>query len=54
MNDDGDQYLDLVDEMEWEDSDKVEFITLEEAGLENADYDTVPACINSNYYVDEY
>jgi hypothetical protein len=27
--------LDLVDEMQWEDSDKVEFITLEEAGLEN-------------------
>lgn len=26
--------LDLVDEMEWEDCDKVEKITLEEAGLE--------------------
>jgi hypothetical protein len=36
------EYLDLVDEMQWEDSDKVEFISLESAGLENADYDTVP------------
>lgn len=48
-----DNELDLVDEMEWEDSDKVEFITLEEAGLESADYDTVPACINREYYNDE-
>lgn len=27
--------LDLVDEMEWEDSDKVTFVTLEKAGKEN-------------------
>jgi hypothetical protein len=26
--------IDLVDEMEWEDSDKIEKVTLEEAGLE--------------------
>lgn len=45
--------LDLVDEMEWEDSDKVIFVTLEEAGLENADYDTVPSCIGREYYKDE-
>lgn len=25
------EYLDLVDEMQWEDSDKVEFISLESA-----------------------
>lgn len=35
--------LDLVDEMQWEDSDKVEFLTLEEAGLEEACFDTVQA-----------
>jgi hypothetical protein len=28
------EILDLVDEMDWEDSDKVEKVTLEEAGLE--------------------
>lgn len=28
--------LDLVDQMNWEDSDKVEMISLEEAGLEEA------------------
>lgn len=28
--------LDLVDEMEWEDSDKIEFVSLEEAGLEES------------------
>ena len=28
------EQLDLVDEMNWEDSDKVEKITLEEAGFE--------------------
>jgi hypothetical protein len=28
------EQLDLVDEMSWEDSDKVEKLTLEEAGLE--------------------
>lgn len=45
--------LDLVDEMAWEDSDKVEFISLEEAGLENADVDSVPACLNREYFRDE-
>lgn len=49
-----DNELDLVDEMNWEDFDKVEFITLEEAGLENADYNTVPACINREYFEGEY
>jgi len=33
--------FDLVDEMMWE--DLTEFLTLEEAGLENSDYDTVTA-----------
>jgi len=47
-----DNDLDLVDEMEWEDSDKVEFITLEEAGLESNDYDTVSAA-QSLYYNEE-
>ena len=47
------EYLDLVDEMEWEDSDKVEFITLEDAGLENADFDTVPAAQRIGYYNQE-
>lgn len=28
--------IDLVDEMNWEDSDKVERLTLEEAGLEES------------------
>lgn len=42
--------LDLVDEMNWEDSDKVEFISLEEAGLEGYDVDTVPACNNWEYF----
>ena len=44
------EYLDLVDEMEWEDSDKVEFITLEEAGLENSDFDTVRNAQKIGYY----
>lgn len=44
--------LDLVDEMEWEDSDKVTFVTLEEAGLENADYDTVTSA-QRTYFEDE-
>ena len=30
------EQLDLVDEMSWEDSDKVEFVSLEDAGLEEA------------------
>ena len=45
--------LDLVDEMEWEDSDKIEFISLEAAGLENLDYDTVPTIQRDNYYNQE-
>ena len=44
--------FDLVDEMMWE--DLVEFETLESAGLENQDYDTVPATIKAAYYNDEY
>ena len=47
-----DNDLDLVDEMEWEDSDKVIFITLEEAGLENVDYDNVPGALRE-YFEDE-
>ncbi len=43
--------LDLVDEMQQEDSEKVEFLTLEEAGLENEDYDTVPYALKTNYYL---
>jgi hypothetical protein len=35
--------LDLVEEMEWEDCDKVVFVTLEEAGLEDVCFDTVQA-----------
>jgi len=47
------EYLDLVDEMQWEDSDKVEFISLESAGFENQDYDTIPASQKTGYYLDE-
>lgn len=36
-------HLDLVDEMQWEDSDKIEFISLEAAGLENSDFDSLGA-----------
>ena len=36
------EQLDLVDEMQWEDSDKIEFISLEMAGLEMRDCDTIP------------
>jgi hypothetical protein len=43
--------LDLVDEMAWEDSDKVEFLTLEEAGLEESSMmDTVPYVLNNEYF----
>lgn len=43
--------FDLVDEMMWE--DLTDFLTLEEAGLENSsDSDTVPASQRS-YYQDE-
>lgn len=43
--------FDLVDEMQWE--DLTEFLTLEEAGLESQDYDTVPACIKA-FYKEEF
>jgi hypothetical protein len=42
--------LDLVDEMQWE--DLMEFETLEAAGLEGFDYDTVPAA-QAVYYHEE-
>lgn len=42
--------LDLVDEMQWEDI--IEFETLEQAGLESKDYDTIPAA-QAKYYRDE-
>jgi hypothetical protein len=43
--------FDLVDEMQWEDSDKVEFITLEGAGLEEGGMmDTVPYMLNNEYF----
>ncbi|CAB4170000.1 hypothetical protein UFOVP907_42 [uncultured Caudovirales phage] len=32
--------LDLVDEMDWEDSDKVTILTLDEAGLEEPSLET--------------
>jgi hypothetical protein len=41
--------FDLVDEMMWE--DLTDFLTLEEAGLENYDRDTVPAA--QRVYYDE-
>lgn len=43
--------FDLVDEMQWE--DLVEFETLEDAGLENRDCDTVPALVNQHYFRQE-
>jgi hypothetical protein len=43
------EQLDLVDEMHWEDSDKIEFVSLEDAGLENRDYDNM-----GFYFMDEY
>lgn len=42
--------FDLVDEMHWE--DLAEFITLEQAGLENADRDGVTVA-QSAYYQEE-
>jgi hypothetical protein len=42
--------FDLVDEMQWE--DLVEFETLESAGLETADYDTIGA-VQSVYFSEE-
>lgn len=43
--------FDLVDEMMWE--DLVEFETLESAGLEDQTYDTIPACVNREYFDNE-
>ena len=43
--------FDLVDEMQWE--DLVDFLTLEEAGLENADCDTVGRAQESEYFSQE-
>lgn len=45
--------MNTVNEMEWEDSDKIDFISLEAAGLENLDYDTVPTIQRDNYYNQE-
>jgi hypothetical protein len=47
------EQLDLVDEMEWEDSDKIEFISLSDAGLENRDFDTVQNA-QQDYFNEEY
>jgi hypothetical protein len=43
--------MDLVDQMQWE--DLTDFLTLEEAGLENQDYDNVPAVIRAVYFSEE-
>ena len=40
--------MDLVDEMMWEDLE--DFLTLEEAGLEGNDMDTVPNAQRVHYY----
>lgn len=40
--------MDLVDQMMWE--DLTDFLTLEEAGLENCDYDNVPSIIETEYF----
>ncbi len=47
------EQLDLVDEMSWEDSEKVEWLTLEEAGLENDDRDNVFCNAQLAYYLEE-
>ena len=43
--------FDLVDQMQWE--DLTDFLTLEEAGLENQDYDNVPAVNKIAYFFEE-
>jgi hypothetical protein len=43
--------MELVDQMQWE--DLTDFLTLEEAGLENQDYDNVPAVIRAVYFSEE-
>lgn len=45
--------LDLVDEMQWEDHPSIVWLTLEEAGLEGQDYDTIPSSQWFGYYLDE-
>lgn len=45
--------LDLVDQMQWEDHPSIIWLTLEEAGLENQDYDTIPSSQWFGYYEDE-
>lgn len=40
--------FDLVDEMMWE--DLTDFISLEDAGLEDRTFDTVPACLSREYF----
>ena len=45
--------LDLVDEMLWEDSEKVEFISLQQADLEGKESDTIGFCIWEHYYKGE-
>ncbi len=42
--------FDLVDEMCWEDSDQVEFVSLESANLEASDCDTIGRLIWDHYY----
>jgi hypothetical protein len=42
--------FDLVDQMQWE--DLVEFETLEQAGLENQDVDTINTVIRDNYWME--
>ncbi len=43
--------FDPVDEIQWE--DLTEFLTLEEAGLENADCDTIGTIQRQEYYKGE-
>ena len=43
--------FDLVDEMQWE--DLVEFETLEQAGLENRDYDNLGFSFFDVYFAEE-
>ena len=42
--------FDLVDQMQWE--DLTDFLTLEEAGLENQDFDTIPN-VQRDYFKEE-
>ena len=47
------EQLDLVDEMDWEESDKIEFLSLEEAGLENKDFDNLGFSFFDVYFLEE-